>query len=224
METAVFFHSVTIIILSAGCLTPNWPLHIISLHLPYVAAQVLCLPSSCVQWLSAWHFSRLMYAGCYLSLPRHCISPSVWHIWQTLLPINAMVSPSLLSLYLQYAGGSTSAECGQVSGVCRSRIIFLLSSLDRLHEYYTCWVNSQEITWLFRLKRHHDGCKMLERHRRTKCWPTPSITHAEQMTQFSLSLFQRASLSVLPRIFNREESAPVGSHLHRCPSGRSCRG
>lgn len=44
-----------------------------------------------------------MYAGCYLSLPRHCISPSVWHIWQTFSPINAMVSPRLLSLHLQYA-------------------------------------------------------------------------------------------------------------------------
>ena len=168
-----------------------------------------------------------MYAGCYLSLPRHCISPSVWHIWQTLSAINAMVSPSLLSLYLQRVPQALNAHCieySKVSGACSSGLILLLSSLKRLHEYYTCWVDSQKIALLLRLKRHPDGCEMLERHRRTKCWPTPSITHAEQMTQFSLSLLQWASLSVLPRIFNREESAPVGSHLHRCPSGRSCLG
>lgn len=115
-------------------------------------------------------------------------------------------------------------EYSEVSGACSSGIILLLTSLKRLHEYYTRWVDSQKIALLLGLKRHPDGCEMLERHRRTKCWPTPSITHAEQMTQFSLSLLQRASLSVLPRIFNREESAPVGSHLHRCPSGRSCLG
>lgn len=132
-----------------------------------------------------------MYAGCYLSLPRHCISPSVWHMSQTLSPINAMVSPSLLSLNLQYAEGSTCVKCSvhtylnTVKSHAAGRIIFLLSSLDMLHEYYTCWVDSQKITWLFRLKRHRDGCEMLERHRRTQCWPTPSITHAEQMTQFS---------------------------------------
>lgn len=78
------------------------------------------------------------------------------------------------------------AQCIEYSQVsCSRRIIFLLSSLDMLHECYTCWVDSQKITWLFRLKRHRDGCEMLERHRRTQCWPTPSITHAEQMTQFS---------------------------------------
>lgn len=66
-------------------------------------------------------------------------------------------------------------------------MIFLLSSRDRLHQYYTRWAESPKITWLFRLKRQRDGCEMLERHRRTQCWPTPSITHAEQMTQFSPS-------------------------------------
>lgn len=132
-----------------------------------------------------------MYAGCYLSLPRHCISPSVWHIRQTLSAINAMVSPSLLSLYLQRVPQALNAHCieySKVSGACSSGLILLLSSLKRLHEYYTCWVDSQKIALLLRLKRHPDGCEMLERHRRTKCWPTPSITHAEQMTQFSLSL------------------------------------
>lgn len=55
--------------------------------------------------------------------------------------------------------------------------------------------------------------------------PTASITRTEQMTQFGLlSLSPRGSLSALPRIFNREERAPMGSHLHRCPSGRSCLG
>lgn len=89
---------------------------------------------------------------------------------------------------------STSVACSVCSkqwglwSVQQSDTFSCLPALHRLHEYYTCLVNSQEITWLFRLKRHRDGCEMLERHCRTKCWPTPSITHAEQMTQFSLPL------------------------------------
>lgn len=87
---------------------------------------------------------------------------------------------------MQRVPRALNAQCIEYSQVsCSRRIIFLLSSLDVLHEYYTCWVDSQKITWLFRLKRHRDGCEMLERHRRTQCWPAPSITHAEQMTQFS---------------------------------------
>lgn len=125
-----------------------------------------------------------MYAGCYLSLPRHCTSPPVWHIWQTPSPINAMVTPSLLPLYVQHAEFHECSVHGIQLSLWRRSSLFLMN----ITVYCTCWANSQKITRLLGLKRHHDGCEMLERHRRTKCWPTPSITHAEQMTQFSLSL------------------------------------
>lgn len=52
------------------------------------------------------------------------------------------------------------------------------------------------------LKRQCDECEPLERHRRTKCWPGPSITQ-QPGWHYSLSLSHRASLSALPRIFNR---------------------
>lgn len=59
-----------------------------------------------------------------------------------------------------------------------------------------------------------DGCEMLERHRRTECWPAPSITHAEQMTQFSLALYLSLSLATSLRVYQRCPEYLTGKRAH----------
>lgn len=68
----------------------NWPLHLISVPLPHIAAQVPCLPSSSIQRLSAW---RLTLRWCRQDAACHCRSTAYpspdWHVWQTPSPVNS---------------------------------------------------------------------------------------------------------------------------------------
>lgn len=123
-----------------------------------------------------------------------------------------MVSHSLLSLYLQFLIRSMHSGLRSVAHSCLFyRIVFMIIAVYLL----------SEIAWFFRLKRHRDGCEVLERHPRTKWWPTPSITHAERMTQFSLSLslaFSRRVYQCCPEYLTGERAHPwdlicTGVHL-----------
>lgn len=190
---------------------------LISLHFPHIAAQVLCLPSSSITVaVSLALDSQLMYAGCYLSLPQCCISFSDWHVWQILSPINTW-------RHLDYHW-----TCNGFHTVCSE-----LSSRQQKDDFFADFVKKGLINIIFAewkvqrspdffpTQKRCDGYKMLERHCRTQCWPTPLITHAVKATMLSLtpSFHQGWVYQHCP-----EQSTPMGSHLRRCPSVRSCRG
>lgn len=87
-----------------------------------------------------------------------------------------------------------SRECG----ILLPPFSFFFSSFEQIFRYLE---KSEKIAQLFNLEKLPDGCEMLERHCRTKCWLTPSITHAEQMTQFPPSL--SLSFSSSRRVYQR---------------------
>lgn len=114
---------------------PNWLLHIISVPLPHIAAQVPCLPSGSIQRLPV---SCLTLRWCMQDAAHHCHNAayplSVWHVWQTPSAINSCYQWACYLLeHLEGAEGSAE-NLSEVSGA-RGRIVFLLFSINGIHEY-----------------------------------------------------------------------------------------